>query len=136
MTGPPFLDNLVKKSLLSSFPCLFSPPPPNQPIMVPAIELKETNCVTKRFVFTASKIPISRPGLMSPTRVEVVTAILYKAAMAASKAKSGLSSLIQLVNMRPRMVPPLSGNSAGGEGGCVCVELQYFEEKFPKRNVR
>ncbi|KAK3013153.1 hypothetical protein RJ639_008576 [Escallonia herrerae] len=87
------------------------------PFVVPGIELEKRDCITKRFVFDAPKIAKLKAmaadsgAPQNPTRVEVVTALLYKCAVAASSAKNSL--LIQLVNMRARVVPPLSSTSVG-----------------------
>ncbi|KAL4586413.1 hypothetical protein LXL04_011049 [Taraxacum kok-saghyz] len=88
---------------------------------VPEIVMEKcSNCVTKRYVFDAKRIAglkESVGGLVeNPTKVQVVTAYLYKCAIAASFEKSGCfrkSTWIQLVNMRPRITPPLPENSVG-----------------------
>ncbi|XAR71006.1 Vinorine synthase [Bertholletia excelsa] len=94
---------------------------PNEPISVPEILLQEGTCRTKRFSFDASKIDKLRATakssqVQSPTRVEAVTGLIYGCLIATSMAKSGISRpsiLIQLVNMRPRVVPPLPEGSIG-----------------------
>uniref|UniRef100_A0A5B7ACY4 Uncharacterized protein n=1 Tax=Davidia involucrata TaxID=16924 RepID=A0A5B7ACY4_DAVIN len=109
-TFPP---EFIAKSILS--------PTPNDPFMVPEIELGKRNCITKRFVFDGLRISDLKAmavdsGARNPTRVEVVTALLYKCAMEASTANLGSfrpSILIQLVNMRSRVIPPLPKNSVG-----------------------
>lgn len=77
---------------------------------------------TKRFVFDASKLAelkalATRSGIVQmPTRVELVSALILKCAIAASSAKSGRllpSAFIQTVNLRTRMIPPLPDNSIG-----------------------
>lgn len=73
---------------------------------------------TRRFLFDASamaklktKAAISRSSVQNPTRVEVVSALIWKCAMAAFKVKySGLptpSLVANAVNMRQRAVPQL-----------------------------
>ncbi|KAI3502947.1 hypothetical protein L1887_31360 [Cichorium endivia] len=83
------------------------------------IEMSET-LITKRYVFHAENIARLKRRVMglveNPTKIAVVTAFLYKCAMLASVLKTGCFSnsiLIQLVNMRPRMAPPLPENSIG-----------------------
>uniref|UniRef100_A0A2N9G120 Uncharacterized protein n=1 Tax=Fagus sylvatica TaxID=28930 RepID=A0A2N9G120_FAGSY len=75
-----------------------------------------------RFVFDASKIAslkakiASAIGQRPPTNVEIVLALIFKCAMAASMSNSGrsvTSVLSQVVNLRKRMVPPLPENSIG-----------------------
>ncbi|KAM7497740.1 hypothetical protein LguiA_022154 [Lonicera macranthoides] len=77
--------------------------------------------LTKRFVFHNSKIDqlkvmAAESGVKNPTRVGVLTALLYKCAMDASKANTGSfqpAFMNQLVNMRSKMVPPWPNSSAG-----------------------
>ncbi|XP_024974893.1 acylsugar acyltransferase 3-like [Cynara cardunculus var. scolymus] len=83
------------------------------------IEMSEA-CVTKRFVFDAgmiSRLRLSVIGFVeNPTKIGLVTALLYRCAIAASTAKTGgfrNSTLIQLVNMRQRLAAPLPENSVG-----------------------
>ncbi|KAL3497726.1 hypothetical protein ACH5RR_040458 [Cinchona calisaya] len=92
---------------------------------IPEIKHEKDNVVTRRFSFDPSKLAdlkaiIARDDSgtleINPSRVEVVTTLLYMCAMAASKAKTGMSRpsmLIQVVNLRPRVVPPLPENSVG-----------------------
>ncbi|XP_059633590.1 acyltransferase Pun1-like [Cornus florida] len=102
-----------------------SVPPPGDPFIVPEVEIGKEARVTRRFVFEPSKLAELKAMITSesaeienPTRVEAVTALLYKCAMTASKANSvpftlRSSILSQLLNMRPKMVPPLQENSVG-----------------------
>ncbi|KAJ9564521.1 hypothetical protein OSB04_000487 [Centaurea solstitialis] len=93
----------------------------NLSITVPEIVMdKTTTCVTRRYLFDAEKIVGLRNSTVGlpekPTRVELVTAHLYRCAIAALATKTGHvrgSTWIQLVNMRPRMTKPLPENSAG-----------------------
>ncbi|KAJ0086971.1 hypothetical protein Patl1_09407 [Pistacia atlantica] len=79
------------------------------------------NCITRRFVFDASAITTLKNQAKSlsvkcPTRVEAVSAFIWKCTMAASKEKKGSprpSLLTHLVNLRKRMVPPVSDYSTG-----------------------
>ncbi|XP_031406983.1 stemmadenine O-acetyltransferase-like [Punica granatum] len=79
---------------------------------------KPGNSVTKRFTFTGPAIEALRtrgkgPSAKNPTRVEAVTGLLWKCAMAALERKNnGLrrpSVFTHLVDIRNRMNPPLSG---------------------------
>ncbi|XP_057470194.1 stemmadenine O-acetyltransferase-like [Actinidia eriantha] len=82
---------------------------------------KVGNCTTRRFVFDASAIATLKAKaasscVLNPTRVEAVSAFLWKCAMAASEEKSGFkrpSLLSHVVNLRRRTVPPLPENSMG-----------------------
>ncbi|KAI3712955.1 hypothetical protein L1987_71525 [Smallanthus sonchifolius] len=89
--------------------------------IMPEIELEMSlTLVTKRYVVDAqniARLKQSVTGLVeNPTKVALVTALLYKCAITASTTKTGIfksSTLIQLVNMRPRVEPPLPNNSIG-----------------------
>ncbi|KAA8522080.1 hypothetical protein F0562_012606 [Nyssa sinensis] len=95
-------------------------PPNDQPDM-PDTKLECENCVTRRYVFDASKLAELKAmsvdsGVPNPTRVEVVTTLIFKCATAASTSNlvsSRPSVLLQPVNLRPRMSPPLPENSVG-----------------------
>ncbi|KAF9673706.1 hypothetical protein SADUNF_Sadunf10G0052100 [Salix dunnii] len=86
-----------------------------------AVELMSYKCVTKRVVFDSPKIAALQAKAASesvtcPTRVEAVTALIWKCAMNASRSNSErlrYSILSQSVNLRRRMVPPLPENTIG-----------------------
>ncbi|KAL8107479.1 hypothetical protein AgCh_024045 [Apium graveolens] len=91
---------------------------PYESVLTP-IELysSENNWITKRFVFHNSNLAniksmVSKQGLVeNPTRVEVLTALLYKSSIAASQSGFSPSVLIQPADMRARLMIP---NSAVG----------------------
>ncbi|CAK9173371.1 unnamed protein product [Ilex paraguariensis] len=74
-----------------------------------------------RFMFSASKLAnlttlTKNSEIDDPTRIQVVTALIFNCAMAAAKALSGASLsyiLIHPVNLRLRIIPPLPENSVG-----------------------
>ncbi|BBN69293.1 HXXXD-type acyl-transferase family protein [Prunus dulcis] len=76
----------------------------------PTVEFAIENCVTKRFVLDASKIAALKSKATSdtvpnPTRVEAVSALIWKSAMQASRSNLGYikpSVWSQVVNMRTR----------------------------------
>lgn len=88
-------------------------------------------CITRRFVFDASAIATLKAKAKSsrvqnPTRVEVVTALLSKRIMAASKAKHGFNKptfVAHSVNLRRRAMPPLSEYCMGN---FVCRATALF----------
>ncbi|PSR91651.1 Vinorine synthase [Actinidia chinensis var. chinensis] len=96
-------------------------PTPSDPSAVPTSVREGENCVTRRIVFGASKIAqlkamVAKGGLQNPTSVEVVLALIYKNAMTVTRGNSSSSTsliLIQTVNLRPRISPPLPKNSIG-----------------------
>ncbi|CAL5414018.1 unnamed protein product [Camellia sinensis] len=76
--------------------------------------------VWKRFVFDAAaisalKAKVASEAVPNPTRFQVVASFIWKSAISASKALgSQKPSVIMFpVNMRPKMVPPMSQNSIG-----------------------
>ncbi|KAG5222380.1 BAHD acyltransferase [Salix suchowensis] len=112
-----------------------------------ALEFIRERCVTKRLVFDASKIAALQVKAASesvqwPTRVEAVTALIWKCAMNASRSNSEhlrYSILSQPVNLRRRVVPPLPehtiGNLVGYFASCATeceVELQSLVGQIRK----
>ncbi|XP_071933489.1 acyltransferase-like [Coffea arabica] len=97
-------------------------PPVDDPTMLKlyAVPKRET-CLTRRFLFHASKIAqlkamATSSGVDNPTQVEVVTALILKRAMSASRANSGSfgpSMFRNAANLRQITIPPLPQNSVG-----------------------
>ncbi|KAJ7950508.1 Vinorine synthase-like [Quillaja saponaria] len=82
------------------------------------------HCITKRFVFNATKIAALKAkiasamehGQHSPSSVDALTALLFKSAMAANRSISGSpfpTVLHHATNLRARMNPPLPANAIG-----------------------
>ncbi|GMN53165.1 hypothetical protein TIFTF001_022303 [Ficus carica] len=100
-------------------PSLF--PPPDSPIQRSMPLLQGQVLASRRFVFSLSKLASLKAKIISggtsiqpkinPTVVEIVSALLFKCAVAASQ--SPYSVLRQHVNLRKRMSPPLSEDSVG-----------------------
>ncbi|XP_047976906.1 stemmadenine O-acetyltransferase-like [Salvia hispanica] len=72
----------------------------------------------RRYVFDAESISrlrarLSEQGTSRPTRVETVSAFLWKCFMTASAGGGGVSLVTHGVNMRRKSEPPLSENSFG-----------------------
>ncbi|XP_038691800.1 stemmadenine O-acetyltransferase-like [Tripterygium wilfordii] len=82
---------------------------------------KDGNFASKRFLFDGSTIKnlkskASSSGVHNPTRVEVVIALLFRCVMSAWKVKYGTQKSVLMstsVNLRSRIVPPLSETSLG-----------------------
>ncbi|KAK1406668.1 hypothetical protein QVD17_42176 [Tagetes erecta] len=78
--------------------------------------VKEGKCSTKRFVFGSNAIAMlkteaSRNGVKRPTRVEVVTSLIWKCAIVASKKAFGFqktSQLTHMVNLRKKLAINMS----------------------------
>ncbi|CAK9145362.1 unnamed protein product [Ilex paraguariensis] len=86
----------------------------------PAIQHPVQKFVAKRFDFTATAIAALKAQVeissikLQPTRLEVVSALLWKCCMAAIGNKNSTTSVACLpVNLRRRMVPSLPDNSFG-----------------------
>lgn len=78
---------------------------------------KKGRFVTKRFGFDSSAIAsLKEKATGGPTRVEAVSGLIWKSAMAASEARVGYkkpSLLTHVVNLRKRAVPNFSEHSIG-----------------------
>ncbi|KAK9937561.1 hypothetical protein M0R45_014340 [Rubus argutus] len=113
----------------------------------PVVEFAKGKSVTKRFVFEASKIDALKTKAASstvpnPTRVEVVSALIWKCATEASRSNSGSvrpSVWCQVVNMRKRSGQPLTENLLGNFVWYFAsitmeseVDLQSLVAKFRK----
>ncbi|XP_070048856.1 acyltransferase Pun1-like [Nicotiana tomentosiformis] len=96
----------------------------NDPSDVSSIKYEEpTGYLGKRLIFPATKVNALKAnislesGVQNPTRTEVVSALLYKCAVAARRANNvgsfKPSTLFQVANMRQRLNPPLSYDACG-----------------------
>ncbi|XP_059462081.1 stemmadenine O-acetyltransferase-like [Corylus avellana] len=82
---------------------------------------KSGRCIVRRIVFDASAIAslkanATRSSVQNPTRVEVVSAFLWKCTMTAFKATSGIQRptfITHAVNLRRRANPPFTESSIG-----------------------
>ena len=91
---------------------------------------------SNRFVFDAQKIAqlqakIASPSVPRPSRVEALTALIWKCARAASKSSPGgyprSSMLLQAMNLRTMVVPPLPNNSVGNSIGFMPAQTSEKE---------
>ncbi|XP_028806377.1 vinorine synthase-like [Neltuma alba] len=86
-------------------------------------KIGEKNTTTKRFLFSENSLctlkeEVSRGCGFKPTRVEAVTALIWKSALEAAittetSQKSNSSFMLHAVNIRSRMLPPLPEDSMG-----------------------
>nr|UBU50654.1 mutant BAHD acyltransferase protein [Turnera subulata x Turnera krapovickasii]UBU50655.1 mutant BAHD acyltransferase protein [Turnera subulata x Turnera krapovickasii] len=100
-----------------------------------SVELMQGECATKRFVFDSAKIRMLKAkaaseSVAAPTRVEAVSALIWKCAMAASRSNLGAhrKSVWSLsVNLRKRLAPPLPENYAGSCVGSILAHMEDAE---------
>ncbi|XVE74856.1 hypothetical protein DITRI_Ditri12bG0051800 [Diplodiscus trichospermus] len=106
-------------------------PPIDLPITGSQIDFKREKHATRRLVFDALKISLLRAQAAStdvpqPTRVEAVTALIWKCAMAASKSNhcgfTKSSVMLVPVNFRKRVKPPLPENFIGNLTFGFCAQ--------------
>lgn len=101
-----------------TFDSAFLFPPRDSAGFKPNAGITGEKMVTKRFVFHASKIAAlkakatERSGSVQPTRVEVVSALVWKCVMGEPKS-SVVYVANHAVNLRGRMLPPLPDHSFG-----------------------
>ncbi|XP_028751765.1 vinorine synthase-like [Neltuma alba] len=101
---------------------------------LPPLELKTSNCITRRFVFESSEITKLKAKSSSklveqPTRVEAILALIWKCATMASRTNLGItkrpSKVGQVINIRKRTNPPLPETSLGN---CLSNFVAEMEE--------
>lgn len=116
--------------------------PHNEKIKVPGSMsgiVKTGKSVMHRYVFDAAAIASLKarsPAVERPTRVEVVSAVIWKAFMAASPASATL--LTHIVNLRSRVHPPLSSDCFGNfpaMSAAACNQTSDEEEEDLSRLV-
>ncbi|PQM43090.1 BAHD acyltransferase [Prunus yedoensis var. nudiflora] len=108
-----------------------------------SIILSNKNCITKRFVFDASKIAALKSKVATtvpnPTRVEVVSALIWKCIIQASRSKFGAikpSMWCPVVNMRKRSLQGLAENILGNFVWVFAAMAMEREVKFESLVVK
>ncbi|XP_038688602.1 tabersonine-19-hydroxy-O-acetyltransferase-like [Tripterygium wilfordii] len=98
--------------------------------------IQDESCVCKRFFFTASNIDalkakIASSSVQQPTRVEAVTALIWKSAITASRSMGGTFSIPSLcvhgVNLRKRLSTPLLEYSVGNILSVITAKFSETE---------
>ncbi|KAJ8773655.1 hypothetical protein K2173_005901 [Erythroxylum novogranatense] len=111
-------------------------PPIDSSIPQMSLEFAQQKPVTKRFVFDAHKlakirIKAANKKVPQPSRIEAVSALIWKCVVTASRSKLGYSSRPSVwalsVNLRTRLVPPLPENYAGNYAGMFLARLEGDE---------
>lgn len=92
------------------------PPPSSGPFLSPLFMSNKHDCVQRRYIFSNQKLlnlkntVASESEVQNPTRTEVVSALIFKCAVRAAKANSGIfqpSSMVQAVDLRAQVgLPP------------------------------
>ncbi|XP_062112623.1 stemmadenine O-acetyltransferase-like [Humulus lupulus] len=116
--------------------------PPADPsfFRAPNVKPDEVECVTKRFVFDKTKVvdlkaKVSSQGILSPSRAQVVTALIWKCAIAVSRSNSGgvvptRFSLSQTMDIRKRTQPPLPDGLVGNVSTFIFAEMSEQEPEL------
>ncbi|XP_062112621.1 stemmadenine O-acetyltransferase-like [Humulus lupulus] len=104
-------------------------------VQKPVLEFKKVDSVTKRFVFDKPKLvklkaETASDSVQQPTRVEVVTALIWKCIMAASRSNASgpkRFALTQSMNIRKRVDPPLPEHLVGNIVGYYAAQMEEHE---------
>lgn len=97
---------------------------------------------TKRYVFSNSKLEMlksqvaSETGVQNPTRLEVLSALIYKCGTSANSRSSKPSVLVLPVNLRPILDPPLTTRAMGNIVSIIEVTTMSEDEITMARVVR
>lgn len=92
------------------------PPPSSGPFLSPLFMSNKHDCVQRKYIFSNEKLlnlknkVAAESEVQNPTRTEVVSALIFKRAVAAAKANLGFfqpSSMVQAVDLRAQIgLPP------------------------------
>ncbi|KAL5569956.1 hypothetical protein UlMin_026531 [Ulmus minor] len=114
-------------------------PPKDIHVVCPRNLIKRGKIVTKRFVFDKSSLAALKTKIgSSPSRVEAVTALICKTAMNSTTRSSNKSSMVisHVVNLRPRMDPPLPEQAFGNIWRCAVAQIvQQQPHKLELQNL-
>ncbi|XP_065876312.1 acyltransferase Pun1-like [Euphorbia lathyris] len=130
----------------SSIPWLY--PSIDLPVME-CYEPDKLKCVSRRVVFHGSKIDelklMVEKEVPNPTRFEVVTAVLYKSALAASTEFSNVvkSAVMHVgTNLREKVIPQFPESSSGNFSGTFSVsagmemEMETLTREIKKEKIK
>ncbi|GLT83060.1 hypothetical protein SLE2022_013720 [Rubroshorea leprosula] len=111
-------------------------PPKNISVGFPPLTSFEKNIMTKRFVFDGASVASLRDKYtkngVRPSRVEALSTFIWSRFMATMQARSDpvrLYNVINVVNLRPRMDPPLSDYYFGNISHMVGTEPEPFPDR-------
>ncbi|CAH8388250.1 unnamed protein product [Eruca vesicaria subsp. sativa] len=113
-------------------------PPANDDFKVAKIHTSKITGVTKRFVFSGSKIEELKTKVAQPrpTRVQCVTALLWRCVCAASKTATSTRALVQPANLRTRIPSLLSENLIGNVIHSTMILSRRGEEIEIQKTVK
>ncbi|KAJ7961340.1 BAHD acyltransferase [Quillaja saponaria] len=100
-------------------------------------------CISKRFVFNASKIEALKvlttsEAIQQTTRVEVVTSLIWKCATRASRLNLGFSRpsfLSQTLNFRRTKTPTLHGSCMGNLASVIVARAPEEDEEIELKSL-
>ncbi|XP_015084374.1 acylsugar acyltransferase 3-like [Solanum pennellii] len=101
--------------------------------------------IKRRYLFSNSKLEMlksqvtSETGLQNPSRVDVLSALIYKCAVTAARAQANSfkpSMLTLAVNLRPILDPPVATRAIGNMVSFIKVETTSVDEITIARVVR
>ncbi|KAK4736650.1 hypothetical protein R3W88_000347 [Solanum pinnatisectum] len=121
------------KTGVKVFPPTKQPPPSQFTNLV----VSEQRLVSKIFLFDGPSIANLKTKALSkdvpsPTRVEAVSALIWKCVTVSSKSSSGTSYLSHVVNVRKRLVPSLPSGTIGNFlGFTLCTKNERDINELP-----
>ncbi|THG05474.1 vinorine synthase-like [Camellia sinensis] len=115
------------------------PPVEDFPVTSLTFSGKGPKVVSKKFVVDASKITdlkskTASASVSQPTRVEAVTALFWKRALAASRSRFGVNRksymLMGAINLRSKLIPPLPKHSFGNVAGMFQIIIDNDDDDY------
>ncbi|XP_028080894.1 vinorine synthase-like isoform X2 [Camellia sinensis] len=115
------------------------PPIEDFPVTSLTFSGKGPKVVSKKFVVDASKLAelkaeTASASVPQPTRVEAVTALFWKCALAASRSRFGGTrksyALTGAINLRSKLIPPLPKHSLGNVVGTFQIIIDNDDDDY------
>ncbi|KAL7225573.1 hypothetical protein ACSBR1_020859 [Camellia fascicularis] len=115
------------------------PPVEDFPVTSLTFSGKGPKVVSKKFVVDASKFAelkakTASASVPQPTRVEAVTALFWKCALAASRSRFGGTrksyALMGAINLRSKLIPPLPKHSLGNVVGMFQIIIDNDDDDY------
>ncbi|GMP97902.1 hypothetical protein CsSME_00045989 [Camellia sinensis var. sinensis] len=115
------------------------PPIEDCPVTSLTFSGKGPKVVSKKFVVDASKLAdlkakTASTSVPKPTRVEAVTALVWKCALAASRSRFGGTrksyALMGAINLQSKLIPPLPKHSVGNVLGMFQIIIDNDDDDY------